>query len=106
MSSSRNWSHASFERAMKYFCPLIRADWMTYLKISPVEYSEWSDTLYICVEFGLTPEAVSDVESLSFYSKGHFVDRIHMYIKNYFESYLNTRVGIKEFRSPVNYATT
>ena len=102
MSSSRYWSHNSFERAMEHFAPLIKADWMTHLKITPVEYSEWSDTLYIVVEFDITPEAESNVSALSFRDKEHFTKRIGMYIGNYFEMYLDTKVGVKEFRRPTS----
>jgi hypothetical protein len=102
MSSSRNWSHNSFERAMEYFTPLIKADWMTHLKITPVEYSEWSDTIYISIEFDLSPEAESDVKALDYRSRERFIERIVIYIKNYFETYLNTRVGVKEFK-PLTY---
>jgi hypothetical protein len=104
MSSSRNWSHNSFERAMEHFTPLLKATWMTHLKITPVEYSEWSDTLYIIIEFDLTCEAESDISAANSYTQERFIERIGMYIKNYFETYLNTRVGIKEFRRPSNYS--
>ena len=103
MSSSRNWSHNSFERAMEHFVPLIKANWMTYLKIIPVEYSEWSDTIYVIVEFDLTRDAESDMDALSFHSRELFTERIAKYIKRYFHSFLNTNVGIKEFRRPANY---
>jgi hypothetical protein len=106
MSSSRNWSHNSFERAMEHFTPLLKATWMTHLKITPVEYSEWSDTIYICVEFGLTSEAESDVNALNSHNKERFIERIVIYIQKYFETYLNTKVGIKEFRRPANYITS
>ena len=104
MLSSRYWSHNSFERAMEHFTPLIKADWMTQLKITPVEYSEWSDTLYICVEFGLTREAESDINASNLHTQERFTERIGMYIRIYFENFLNTKVGIKEFRGPVNYS--
>jgi len=103
MSSSRNWSHDSFERAMEHFTPLLIATWMTHLKITPVEYSQWSDTIYIIVEFDITPEAESDISAANPHTKERFIERIGMYITNYFETYLNTRVGIKEFRRPANY---
>jgi hypothetical protein len=54
ISSTRNWSVNSFERAMELFTPEIKADWMTYLKIIPIEYSDWSDTLYVAIEFETT----------------------------------------------------
>ena len=100
MSSSRNWSHESFERAMEHFVPMIRATWMTHLKIIPINYSEWSDTLYIAVEFDLTHEAEEDILAANLHSRERFTERISMYIRNYFEMFLNTRVGIKEFRRP------
>lgn len=103
MTATKNWSHNSFEQAMEYFTPLLKAHWMTHLKIMPVEYSEWSDTLYIIVEFDVTPEAESDITALNFHSKEHFIERMGMYIKNYFFVILNTKVGIKEYRRPANY---
>jgi len=103
MTATRNWSHNSFEQAMEYFTPLIMATWMTRLKITPVEYSEWSDTLYIIVEFDITPEAESDINALNYHSKERIIERIGIYIRNYFQSFLNTKVGIKEYRRPANY---
>ena len=103
MSSSKNWSHNSFERAMEHFVPLIKPKWMTHLKIIPIEYSEWSDMLYISVEFNLTPEAESDIGALNYHGRDSFSEIVITHIRNYFEWYLNTRVGIKEFRRPINY---
>ena len=100
MSSSRNWSHNSFERAMEHFVPMLKASWMTHLKIEPINYSEWSDTLYIVVEFDLTREAEEDILAANLHTRERFTERISMYIRNYFEMFLNTRVGIKEFRRP------
>jgi hypothetical protein len=103
ITATKNWSHNSFEQAMEYFTPLLKADWMTHLKIMPVEYSEWSDTLYIIVEFDVTPEAKSDIMALNFHSKERFIERMGMYIKNYFQAFLNTNVGIKDYIAPANY---
>jgi len=54
------------------------------------------------VEFDITPEAESNVNALSFRDKEHFTKRIGMYIGNYFEMYLDTKVGVKEFRRPTS----
>jgi hypothetical protein len=103
MYSSRYWSHESFEQAMEHFVPIIKANWMTHLKIIPINYSDWSDTLYITVEFDLTPEAEEDILAANYTTRESFTERIGMYIRVYFENLLNTKVGIKEFRRPANY---
>ena len=58
MSSSRNWSHNSFEKAVEQFVPFVKLWWMKYMKITPVNYSEWSDTIYVIVEFEMTSEGM------------------------------------------------
>ena len=103
MTATRNWSHNSFERAMKYFTPLITADWMTYLKISPIEYSEWSDTIYVCVEFDITRDAEREIEKMDWRDQDYLKEKICRYITDYIGVFLNTKVGIKELRRPANY---
>ena len=98
MTATRNWSHNSFEKVMDSFVPLITADWMTYLKIIPIEYSDWSDTLYVEIEFGVTPEAENELLIMNLTTKEHFCFRILKYIQHYFNSFLNTNVAVKEFK--------
>lgn len=88
---------------MKHFAPSICADWMTYLKISPIEYSEWSDTIYVIIEFDVTEEAQRHIESMKLAEQDKLKDRICTYIKTYFQTFLNTNIGIKEFRRPAIY---
>ena len=57
MSNSRNWSHNSFEDTMEKFVPLIKFWWMKYMKVIPVNYSEWSDTIYVIIEFEMNQAA-------------------------------------------------
>lgn len=103
ITATRNWSHNSFENAMNHFAPLICADWMTYLKISPIEYSEWSDTIYVVLEFDVTEEAQRHIESMELGEREKLKQRISLYIKSYFRTFLNTNIGIKEFRRPAIY---
>lgn len=103
MTATKNWSHNSFESAMKYFAPLIQADWMTYLKILPIEYSEWSDTIYVVIEFDVTEDAQRHIEIMKLADQENFKNRICSYIKAYFQTFLNTNIGIKEFRRPAIY---
>lgn len=101
-TATRNWSYDSFEKVMVYFTPLITADWMTHLKIIPEGYSEWSDTISIIVEFDITVEAEQEIERMSLTSREHFTNRIITYLKNYFQSFLNTNITVKEFRRLCN----
>ena len=98
MTATRNWSHNSFEKVVDLFAPLIMADWMTYLNIVPIEYSHWSDTLYVEVHFSVTDDALRNISELSTSNKEHFRYRMATYIANYFDSFLNTKVLVKEFK--------
>ncbi len=98
MTATRNWSHNSFEKVMDSFVPLITADWMTYLKIIPIEYSDWSDTLYVEVHFSVTDDAFRKISELKSTDKEHLRFRMATYIANYFDSFLNTKVLVKEFK--------
>ena len=103
MSSSRNWSHNSFEDAMKKFVPLIKFWWMKRMKVIPVNYSEWSDTIYVIVEFEMTGEGEQMARGWNYTEQQEITSMIAEYIKKYFRGYLNTNVAIQEFRRPVNY---
>jgi hypothetical protein len=106
MSSSRNWSHNSFEKAVEKFAPLIKLWWMEYMKIIPVHYSEWSDTIYVIVEFEMNREGLEMARNWNYIQQQEVTGMITEYIKRYFSGYLNTNVGIEEFRRPANYTTT
>jgi hypothetical protein len=103
MSSSRNWSHNSFERAMEYFTPSLKLWWMEYIKITPVNYSEWSDVIYVIVEFELSKEGYEMARSWNQFEQKEVTKMISDYLKRYFIGYLNTNVGVQEFRTPANY---
>jgi hypothetical protein len=103
MSSSRNWSHNSFERAMEHFTPFLKLWWMEYIKIIPVNYSEWSDMIYVIVEFDLTSEGMEMARGWNPDEQQEITKLISDYLRKYFRGYLNTNVGIKEFRRPANY---
>jgi hypothetical protein len=103
MSSSRNWSHNSFERAMEHFTPFLKLWWMEYIKIIPVNYSEWSDTIYVIVEFDMTSEGMEMARGWNSFEQQEVTALITEYIKKYFRGYLNTNVGIQEFILKQNY---
>ena len=103
MSSSRNWSHNSFEKAVEQFAPFVKLWWMKYIKITPVNYSEWSDTIYVIVEFDMTSEGMEMARHWNSTQQQEITALIAEYIKRYFNGYLNTNVGVQEFRRPENY---
>ena len=104
MSSSRNWSHNSFEKAVEQFAPFVKLWWMKYIKIIPVNYSEWSDTIYVIVEFDMTSEGMEMARDWNSTQQQEITALIAEYIKRYFNGYLNTNVGVQEFRRPANYS--
>ena len=104
MSSSRNWSHNSFEKAVEQFAPFVKLWWMKYIKIIPVNYSEWSDTIYVIVEFDMTREGIEMARNWNSNEQQEVTALIAEYIKRYFDGYLNTNVTIQEFRRPANYS--
>lgn len=106
MSSSRNWSHNSFERAVQEFAPLMKLWWMEYIKIIPVRYSEWSDMIYVIVEFEMNREGLQMARTWNYTEQQEITAFVSDYIKRYFSGYLNTNVGIEEFRRPANYTMT
>ena len=103
MSSSRNWSHNSFEKVVEQLVPFVKLWWMKYMKIVPVNYSEWSDTIYVIVEFEMTSEGMEMARGWNSTQQQEITAFIAEYIKRYFKGYLNTNVGIQEFRRPANY---
>ena len=104
MSNSRNWSHNSFEDTMEKFVTLIKFWWMKYMKVIPVNYSEWSDTIYVIIEFEMNQEGLEMARGWSPTDQQEITAMIADYIKRYFKGYLNTNVGVQEFRRPANYS--
>ena len=104
MSSSRNWSHNSFEDTMEKFVPLIKFWWMEYMKIIPVNYSEWSDTIYVIIEFEMTREGEEMALGWNFVQQQEITSMMSNYLRNYFNGFLNTNIQIKEFRRSANYS--
>ena len=103
MSSSRNWSHNSFEDAMKKFVPLIKFWWMKRMKVIPVNYSEWSDTIYVIVEYELNNEGIEMARGGNYIQQQEVTAAISDYLRRCFRGYLNTNIGIEEFR-PLQHA--
>ena len=104
MSSSRNWSHNSFEDTMKKFVPLIKFWWMEYMKIIPVNYSEWSDTIYVIIEFEMTREGEEMALNWNYVQQQEITSMMSNYLRRYFDGFLNTNIQIKEFRRSANYS--
>ncbi|MCX8482568.1 MAG: hypothetical protein ORN50_03235 [Crocinitomicaceae bacterium] len=104
MSSSRNWSHNSFEDTMEKFVPLIKFWWMEYMKIIPVNYSEWSDTIYVIIEFEMTREGEEMALNWNYVQQQEITSMMSNYLRNYFNGFLNTNIQIKEFRRSANYS--
>jgi hypothetical protein len=103
MSSSRNWSHNSFEDTMEKFVPLIKFWWMEYMKIIPVNYSEWSDTIYVIIEFEMTREGEEMARGWNYVQQAEVTSLMSRHLQRYFNGFLNTNIQIKEFRRPTNY---
>jgi hypothetical protein len=74
-----------------------------YIKIIPVNYSEWSDTIYVIVEFDITSEGIEMARGWNSIEQQEVTALITEYIKKYFRGYLNTNVGIQEFILKQNY---
>ena len=104
MSSSRNWSHNSFEDAMKKFVPLIKFWWMKHMKVIPVNYSEWSDTIYVIIEFEMTMEGEEMARGWNYADQAEITSAMSNHLRRYFNGFLNTNIQIKEFRRKENYA--
>ena len=106
MSSSRYWSHNSFEKLMNRFIPSIKPKWMTHLKIIPVEYSEWSDMIYVIVELDFIREAEEDLKAVNNHTRDELLKRTSDYLRNYCSSYFDMNIGVKEFRRREDYSYT
>jgi hypothetical protein len=97
MTSTRNWSINSFEKAMEYFIPTIKPDWSEYLNISPINYSEWSDTIYVEVHYVFTNEGMEIFSKLGPGDVDDFTFKFGSYLKKYVGLLLNTNILVKKF---------
>lgn len=97
MTSTRNWSINSFEKAMEYFIPTIKPDWLEYLNISPINYSEWSDTIYVEVHYVFTKEGMEIFSKLGPGDVDDFTFKFGSYLKKYVGLLLNTNILVKKF---------
>ena len=98
MTSTRNWSINSFEKAMEHFIPTIKPEWLEYLNIRPINYSEWSDTIYVEVHFVFTKEGM---EIFSKFGQGEvddFTFKFGSFLKKYAGYLLNTNIIVKNFK--------
>lgn len=102
MSSSSYWSYQSFENIMKKFVPLIKPDWITHIKVIPVGYSDWSDTISVIVELDLNESIVEDILGNGYLSKMELTSRLSDWLRAYVYNYLDTRIAITEFRRITN----
>lgn len=98
MSSSRYWSYQSFEDAMKKFVPLIKPDWIKHMKVVPVGYSDWSDTISVIVEFDINESIVEEILGSGYFSTQELTSRISDWLRSYVYNYLDTKIAITDFR--------
>lgn len=97
MSSSSYWSYQSFEDAMKKFVPLIKPDWIKHMKVVPVGYSNWSDTISVIVELDIDESAVEDILGTGYLGQ-ELTARISDWLRSYVYNYLDTKIAITDFR--------
>ena len=71
---------------------------MTHLKIIPIEYSEWSDMIYVIVEIDITRECEEDLMAANGHTQGELWKKTSDYLRYYCSSYFDMNIGIKEFR--------
>lgn len=95
MTSTRNWSINSFERAMEQFIPTIKPDWLEYLNISPINYSEWSDTIYVEVHYVFTEKGMEIFSKFGQGEVGDFSFQFGSFLKTYAGLLLNTNIIVK-----------
>jgi hypothetical protein len=99
MSSSRNWSYNTFESALEELTPHMKPTWINHLKIIPEGYSEWSDSIFVIVEFGVNREGEELLNSWNFVTKDELFRRMSEYFNRYVRNFLNTNIVIREFRT-------
>lgn len=97
MSSSSYWSYQSFEDAMKKFVPLIKPDWIKHMKVVPVGYSNWSDTISVIVELDIDESAVDGILGTGYLGQ-ELTARISDWLRSYVYNYLDTKIVITDFR--------
>lgn len=101
MSSSSYWSYQSFEDTMKKFVPLIKPDWIKHMKVVPVGYSNWSDTISVIVEFDIDESAVDEILGTGYLGQ-ELTARISDWLRSYVYNYLDTKIAITDFRRPTS----
>jgi phosphoribosylformimino-5-aminoimidazole carboxamide ribonucleotide (ProFAR) isomerase len=89
---------------MEKFVPLIKFWWMDYMKVIPVNYSEWSDTIYVIIEFEMTREGEEMARGWNYVQQKEITSAMSNHLRKYFNGFLNTNIQIKEFRRKENYA--
>lgn len=98
MTSTRNWSSNSFERAMEQLCPFITPDWLQEMRIVPVNYSEWSDTIYVEVHLRFNRRGEEIILGLSPSQKDDLTYQFGSYIRSYVGLLLNTNILVKTYK--------
>jgi hypothetical protein len=89
---------------MEKFVPLIKFWWMEYMKVIPVNYSEWSDSIYVIIEFEMTREGEEMALNWNYVQQQEITSMMSNYLRRYFDGFLNTNIQIKEFRRQANYS--
>jgi hypothetical protein len=89
---------------MEKFVPLIKFWWMEYMKVIPVNYSEWSDSIYVIIEFEMTREGEKMALNWNYVQQQEITSMMSNYLRRYFDGFLNTNIQIKEFRRSANYS--
>jgi hypothetical protein len=59
--------------------------------------------IYVIVEFELSQEGYEMARTWNYTEQEEVTKLIGDYLKRYFRGYLNTNVGVQEFRRPANY---
>ena len=100
-SCSKEWSHESFERAVGLIISVIKPTWLEELEIAPIEYSEWSDSVYVMVHLKFDKFTYEKITENDFFSQTFYCS-FSSYLRTYFKLYLNTNIAIKKWNT-VNY---
>lgn len=98
MTSTRNWSINSFEKAMEHFIPTIKPEWLEYLNIRPINYSEWSDTIYVEVHFVFTKDGMEIFSKFGQAEIDDFSFQFGRFLKKYAGYLLNTNIIVKNLK--------
>jgi AraC-like DNA-binding protein len=89
---------------MEKFVPLIKFWWMKHMKVIPVNYSEWSDTIYVIIEFEMTMEGEEMARGWNYADQAEVTSAMSNHLRRYFNGFLNTNIQIKEFKRSANYS--